>query len=62
MQVRWLRRALKNLDGEAADIARDDMEAAARMLERIASAVDQLAVIRPLVGRAACQALANLCC
>ena len=50
MQVRWLRRALKNLDEEAAYIARDDVEAAARMVERIASAVDRLASY-PASGR-----------
>jgi toxin ParE1/3/4 len=50
VQVRWLRRALKNLDDEAAYIARDDVEAAAHMVERIASAVDQLAN-HPALGR-----------
>ena len=50
MQVRWLRHALKNLDDEAAYIARDDMEAAVRMIERVASAVDQLAN-HPALGR-----------
>jgi len=50
VQVRWLKRALKNLDDEAAYIARDDPLAAARMVERIASAVDQLAS-HPALGR-----------
>lgn len=50
MQLRWLKRALKNLDDEAAYIARDDLPAAARMVERIASAVDQLAS-HPALGR-----------
>jgi addiction module RelE/StbE family toxin len=50
VQVKWLRRALKNLDDEAAYIARDDVEAATRMVERIASAVDQLAN-HPALGR-----------
>jgi toxin ParE1/3/4 len=50
VQVRWLKRALKNLDDEAAYIARDDLPAAARMVERIASAVDQLAS-HPALGR-----------
>ena len=50
MQVRWLKRALKNLDDEAAYIARADLPAAARMVERIASAVDQLAS-HPALGR-----------
>jgi toxin ParE1/3/4 len=50
VQVRWLKRALKNLDDEAAYIARADLPAAARMVERIASAVDQLAS-HPALGR-----------
>ena len=50
MQVRWLRHALKNLDDGAAYIARDDMEAAVRMVEPVASAVDQLAN-HPALGR-----------
>jgi toxin ParE1/3/4 len=50
VRVRWLRRALKNHDDEAAYIARDDMEAAMRIVERIASAVDQLAR-HPALGR-----------
>jgi toxin ParE1/3/4 len=50
VQVRWLKRALKNLDDEAAYIACDDLPAAARMVERIASAVDQLAS-HPALGR-----------
>jgi toxin ParE1/3/4 len=50
VQVRWLKHALKNLDDEAGYIARDDLPAAARMVERIASAVDQLAS-RPALGR-----------
>jgi len=50
VQVRWLKRALKNLDDEAAYIAGDDPLAAARMVERIASAVDQLAS-HPALGR-----------
>ena len=50
MQVRWLRRALKNLDEEAEYIARDDPEAAARIVERIATNVDRLAT-HPALGR-----------
>jgi toxin ParE1/3/4 len=42
VQVRWLRRALENLDDEFVYIARDDPEAAARLLERIASSVERL--------------------
>ena len=50
MRVRWLRRALKNLDDEAEYIARDDPAAAARTVQRIAIAVDQLAT-HPASGR-----------
>lgn len=50
MRVRWLRRALKNLDEEAAYIARDDPEAAARVVERIAANVEKLAA-NPASGR-----------
>jgi toxin ParE1/3/4 len=50
VQVRWLRRALKNLDEEADYIARDDPEAAARIVERIATSVDHLASY-PALGR-----------
>ena len=42
MRVRWLRRALRNLDDEAAYIAGDDPEAAARIVVRIASNVERL--------------------
>lgn len=50
MQVRWLRTALRNLDEEAAYIARDDPQVAARMVERIAASVDRLATY-PASGR-----------
>ena len=50
MQVRWLRRALRNLDEEAQNIARDDPEAAARIVEHIATSVDRLATY-PALGR-----------
>ncbi len=43
MRVRWLRRALRNLDEEAEYIARDDPDAAARTVARIVSAVARLA-------------------
>ncbi len=43
MRVRWIRRALKNLDEEAAYIARDDPRAAARLVERIVASVERLA-------------------
>ncbi len=50
MQVRWLRRALSNLDEEAEYIARDDPHAAARVVERIASSIERLATY-PASGR-----------
>jgi len=50
VQVRWLRRALNNLDEEAAYIARDDPGAAARMVERIVTSVEGLGA-HPLSGR-----------
>ena len=43
MRVRWLRRALSNLDEEAEYVARDDPDAAARTVERIATSVERLA-------------------
>ena len=50
MRVRWLKRALKNLDEEAEYIARDNPQAAARIVERIATSVDRLAA-HPASGR-----------
>ena len=50
MRVRWLKRALKNLDEEAEYIARDNLQAAARIVERIATSVDRLAT-HPASGR-----------
>jgi toxin ParE1/3/4 len=50
VRVRWLRRALRNLDEEADYLARDDSDAAARMVQRIATAVEQLATY-PSSGR-----------
>ena len=50
MQVRWLRRALRNLADEAEYIASDDPQAAARTLDRIASTVARLAT-HPASGR-----------
>ena len=50
MRLRWLRRALRNLDEEAEYIARDDPHAAARTVERIASSVEKLATY-PASGR-----------
>ena len=50
MRVRWLRRALRNLDEEAEYIARDDPDAAAQMVDRIATSVERLAT-HPALGR-----------
>ena len=50
IRVRWLRAALHNLDNEAAYIATDDPEAAARTVERIRRAVEHLAA-HPEIGR-----------
>ncbi len=50
MQVRWLRKALRNLDEEAAYIATDDPEAAKRVVERVLDAVAMLAD-QPGLGR-----------
>jgi len=43
MRVRWLRKALHNLDREAAYIARDDANAARLVVERVLVAVAMLA-------------------
>ncbi|MGB8411937.1 MAG: type II toxin-antitoxin system RelE/ParE family toxin [Candidatus Binatus sp.] len=50
MRVRWLRRALRNLDEEAEYIARDDPDAAAQIVDRIATSVERLAT-HPALGR-----------
>jgi len=50
VRVRWLKRALKNLDDEAEYIARDNPQAAARIVERIAASIDRLAT-HPASGR-----------
>jgi addiction module RelE/StbE family toxin len=50
VRVRWLRRALRNLEEEADYIARDDPQAAAQVVERIAASVDLLAS-QPALGR-----------
>ena len=50
MRVRWLKRALRNLDEEAEYIARDNPQAAARIVARIAASVDRLAD-HPASGR-----------
>ena len=50
MRVRWLRRALRNLDQEADYIARDEPQAAAQVVERIVTSVELLAT-QPALGR-----------
>ena len=48
--IRWTRRALGRMDQIGAFIARDNPEAAARVVSRIVTAVDALAS-RPAMGR-----------
>jgi plasmid stabilization system protein ParE len=50
MRVRWLRKALSNLDDEAAYIATDDSAAARRVVKRVLDAVSSLAE-QPGLGR-----------
>lgn len=50
MRVRWLRKALRNLDEEAAYIANDDSAAARIVVERVLNAVALLAQ-QPDMGR-----------
>jgi len=50
MEIRWLRRALKNLDQEAAFIAEDDPDAARLVVQRIRQAIAMLAE-NPALGR-----------
>jgi toxin ParE1/3/4 len=42
MRLRWLRKALRNLDDEAAHIAADDATAARLVVKRVLDAVAQL--------------------
>jgi toxin ParE1/3/4 len=51
VRVRWLRRALRNLDEEAEYIARDNPDAAARTVRRFATAVEQQLTNHPASGR-----------
>jgi toxin ParE1/3/4 len=51
VRVRWLRRALRNLDEEAEYIARGDPDAAARTVDRLVANVERLAE-HPALGRA----------
>jgi len=50
MQVKWLRRALRNLEQEAAYIARDNPQAAARLVVE-ADAATRLLAQHPDMGR-----------
>lgn len=50
MRVRWLRKALRNLDEEAGYIANDDSAAARIVVERVLNAVAMLAH-QPDMGR-----------
>lgn len=50
MRVRWIRKALANLDAEAAYIAQDNPQAARAMVERIQEAVSLLSD-HPALGR-----------
>jgi toxin ParE1/3/4 len=50
VRVRWTRTALQNLDDQAAYVAEHDPRAAARLVERIMTAVDHLAD-NPSMGR-----------
>jgi toxin ParE1/3/4 len=50
VQVRWLRRALKDLDEAAEYVARDNPEAAAQLVERVVTSAEKL-VAHPAAGR-----------
>lgn len=50
MRVRWLRKALRNLDDEAAYIATDDAAAARLVVKQVLDAVSSLAE-QPGLGR-----------
>jgi plasmid stabilization system protein ParE len=50
MRVRWLRKALANLDAEAAYIATEDPAAARLVVARVLTAVDRLTE-QPALGR-----------
>lgn len=50
MPIRWLRKALRNLDEEVAYIAADDTSAARLAAQRIFTAIDQLTE-QPNAGR-----------
>ena len=50
MRIRWLRKALVNLNAEADYIARDSPAAAARIVEKITQSIDGLRY-HPAMGR-----------
>jgi toxin ParE1/3/4 len=50
MEIKWLRKALRDLDREADYVARDDPAAARFVVQRIQQAVNQLAE-NPALGR-----------
>lgn len=50
MRVKWLRRALQNLDDEAAYIAQDSPRSAAEFVRHLMSSADMLAT-HPQMGR-----------
>src|SRR5208282_2996287 len=50
MRVKWLRKALANLDTEATYIATEDLAAARLVVERVLKAVNRLAE-QPALGR-----------
>ena len=49
MQVKWLNKALENLDSEARHIAKDNPDAARTMVQRIVDAVNLLP-LNPTLG------------
>jgi len=50
MRIKWLRKALRNLDEEATYIAADNLTAARLVVRRVFEAVEQLAQ-QPNIGR-----------
>ena len=50
MRVRWLRKALRNLDEEASYIAQDDQKAAQLVVQRVLDSVAML-LVQPGMGR-----------
>ena len=50
MYVRWLRKALRNLDEEATYIAQDDPKAAQQVVQRVLDSIAML-VEQPGIGR-----------